>query len=62
MAGAPPPLFFGLTAAAPVAILVSPNHKDTLHTVAQLRALKRKLGEDDGARARRSAAHELQVR
>jgi len=35
--GAPPPLFFGLTAAAPVAILVSPSHKDTLHTVAQLR-------------------------
>ena len=35
--GAPPPLFFGLTAAAPVAILVSPSHKETLHTPAQLR-------------------------
>jgi heme exporter protein C len=32
------------------------------NTVAQLRALKRKLGDDDGARARRSAAPELQVR
>ncbi|HWI73520.1 MAG TPA: cytochrome c biogenesis protein [Baekduia sp.] len=31
-------------------------------TVAQLRALKRKLAGDDGARARRSAAPELQVR
>jgi heme exporter protein C len=31
-------------------------------TVAQLRALRRKLGDDDGARARRSAAPELQVR
>ncbi|HWH94764.1 MAG TPA: cytochrome c biogenesis protein [Baekduia sp.] len=31
-------------------------------TVAQLRALKRKLGGDDGMRARRSAAPELQVR
>jgi len=37
VAGAPPPLFFGLTAAAPVAILVSPIHKDTLRTVTQLR-------------------------
>ena len=37
VAGAPPPLFFGLTAAAPVAILVSPSHKDTLHTPAELR-------------------------
>jgi len=36
-AGAPPPLFFGLTAAAPVAILVSPKHKDTLHSPAELR-------------------------
>jgi NitT/TauT family transport system substrate-binding protein len=35
--GAPPLLFFGLTAAAPVAILVSPNHKDTLHSPADLR-------------------------
>jgi heme exporter protein C len=32
------------------------------NTVAQLRALRRKLGEDDGVRARRSAAPELQVR
>jgi heme exporter protein C len=32
------------------------------NTVAQLRALKRKLGDDDGASARRSAAPELQVR
>jgi heme exporter protein C len=32
------------------------------NTVAQLRALRRKLGDDDGARARRSAAPELQVR
>jgi heme exporter protein C len=31
-------------------------------TVAQLRALKRKLAGDDGVRARRSAAPELQVR
>jgi heme exporter protein C len=31
-------------------------------TVAQLRALKRKLSGDDGVRARRSAAPELQVR
>ena len=35
------------------------THKNT---VAQLRALRRKLGDDDGARARRSAAPELQVR
>jgi heme exporter protein C len=32
------------------------------NTVAQLRALRRKLGDDDGVRARRSAAPELQVR
>jgi heme exporter protein C len=32
------------------------------NTVAQLRALKRKLAGDDGARCRRSAAPELQVR
>jgi heme exporter protein C len=32
------------------------------NTVAQLRALKRKLAGDDGARSRRSAAPELQVR
>lgn len=37
VAGVPPPLFFGLTAAAPVAILVSPNHKDTIHSPAELR-------------------------
>jgi len=37
VAGALPPLFFGLTAAAPVAILVSPNHKDTIHAPAELR-------------------------
>ena len=37
VAGAPPPLVFGLTAAAPVAILVSPNHKDTLRSPANLR-------------------------
>jgi NitT/TauT family transport system substrate-binding protein len=35
--GVPPPLLFGLTAAAPVAILVSPKHKDTIHTPAELR-------------------------
>jgi NitT/TauT family transport system substrate-binding protein len=35
--GVPPPLFFGLTAAAPVAIVVSPNHKDTIHSPADLR-------------------------
>jgi heme exporter protein C len=32
------------------------------NTVAQLRALRRKLGDDDSLRARRSAAPELQVR
>src|SRR3954468_14685806 len=32
------------------------------HTTAQIRALRRKLGGEDGARARRSAAPELQVR
>jgi ABC-type nitrate/sulfonate/bicarbonate transport system substrate-binding protein len=37
VAGAPPPLLLGLTAAAPVAILVSPNHKDTIHSPAELR-------------------------
>jgi sulfonate transport system substrate-binding protein len=37
VAGAPPILFFGLTAAAPVAILVSPNHKDTVRAPADLR-------------------------
>jgi NitT/TauT family transport system substrate-binding protein len=37
VAGAPPTLFFGLTAAAPVAILVSPNHKDTVRAPADLR-------------------------
>jgi NitT/TauT family transport system substrate-binding protein len=37
VAGVPPPLFFGLTAAAPVAILVSTNHRDTLHSPAELR-------------------------
>ncbi len=37
VAGVPPPLLFGLTAAAPVAILVSPNHKDTIHAPAELR-------------------------
>lgn len=37
VAGAPPPLVFGLTAAAPVAILVSPNHKDTIRSPADLR-------------------------
>jgi heme exporter protein C len=31
------------------------------NTVAQLRALRRKLGDEDGTRARRSAAPELQV-
>jgi len=35
--GAPPLLVFGLTAAPPVAILVSPLHKDTLRTPAELR-------------------------
>jgi len=37
VAGAPPPLLFGFTAAAPVAILVSPNHKDTVRSPADLR-------------------------
>ena len=37
VAGVPPPLLFGLTAAAPVAILVSPNHKDTIRAPAELR-------------------------
>lgn len=37
VAGAPPLLLFGLTAAAPVAILVSPNHKDTVRSPADLR-------------------------
>src|SRR5712691_2828174 len=35
--GSPPPLLFGLTAAAPVAVLLSPNHKDTIHSPAELR-------------------------
>ena len=35
--GAPPLLVFGLTAAPPVAIVVSPLHKDTLHSPAELR-------------------------
>ena len=35
--GVPPPLLFGLIAAAPVAILVSPHHKDTLRSLADLR-------------------------
>ncbi len=35
--GSPPPLIFGLTAAAPVAVLLSPNHKDTIHSPAELR-------------------------
>ncbi len=35
--GAPPLLLFGLTAAAPVAIVVSPHHKDTLRSPADLR-------------------------
>jgi NitT/TauT family transport system substrate-binding protein len=35
--GAPPLLLFGLTAAAPVAVLVSPHHKDTLRSLADLR-------------------------
>jgi NitT/TauT family transport system substrate-binding protein len=35
--GAPPALLFGLTAAAPVAILLSPNHKDTIRSPADLR-------------------------
>ena len=35
--GAAPLLVFGLTAAPPVALLVSPLHKDTLRTVSELR-------------------------
>ena len=35
--GAPPLLLFGFTAAPPVAILVSPLHKDTLRSPAELR-------------------------
>jgi NitT/TauT family transport system substrate-binding protein len=35
--GAPPLLVFGLTAAPPVAILVSPHHKDSIQSPAQLR-------------------------
>ena len=35
--GDPPLILFGLVAAAPVAILISPQHKDTLRTVADLR-------------------------
>jgi ABC-type nitrate/sulfonate/bicarbonate transport system substrate-binding protein len=35
--GSPPPLIFGLTAAAPVAVLLSPNHKDTIHSPGELR-------------------------
>jgi NitT/TauT family transport system substrate-binding protein len=35
--GSPPPLIFGLTAAAPVAVLLSPNHKDTIRSPADLR-------------------------
>ena len=35
--GSPPPLFFGLTAAPPVTVLLSPNHKDTIRSPAELR-------------------------
>jgi ABC-type nitrate/sulfonate/bicarbonate transport system substrate-binding protein len=35
--GSPPPLLFGLTAAAPVAVLLSPNHKDTIRSPVELR-------------------------
>ena len=35
--GSPPPLLFGLTAAAPVAVVLSPNHKDTIRSPADLR-------------------------
>lgn len=35
--GAPPPLLFGLTAAPPVAILVSPGHKETVRSPRDLR-------------------------
>jgi ABC-type nitrate/sulfonate/bicarbonate transport system substrate-binding protein len=37
VAGTPPPLLFGFTAAAPVAILVSPNHKDTIRSPVEVR-------------------------
>jgi len=37
VAGAPPLLFFGLTAAPPVALLVSPSHKDTVRSPSDLR-------------------------
>ena len=37
VAGAPPLLLFGLTAAPPVALLVSPNHKDTVRSPSDLR-------------------------
>ena len=37
VAGAPPLLLFGLTAAPPVAVLVSPHHKDTVRSPADLR-------------------------
>jgi NitT/TauT family transport system substrate-binding protein len=37
VAGAPPLLLFGLTAAPPVALLVSPRHKDTVRSPADLR-------------------------
>jgi NitT/TauT family transport system substrate-binding protein len=35
--GTPPSLLFGLTAAAPVAVLISPHHKDTIRSPAELR-------------------------
>jgi len=37
VAGAPPLLLFGLTAAPPVALLVSPSHKDTVRSPSDLR-------------------------
>jgi ABC-type nitrate/sulfonate/bicarbonate transport system substrate-binding protein len=37
VAGAPPLLFFGLTAAPPVALLASPRHKDTVRSPSDLR-------------------------
>ena len=37
VAGAPPLLLFGLTAAPPVALLVSPHHKDTVRSPVDLR-------------------------
>jgi ABC-type nitrate/sulfonate/bicarbonate transport system substrate-binding protein len=37
LAGNPPLLLFGLTAAAPVAIMVAPSHKDTIRSPANLR-------------------------